>query len=68
MPTTDLMRSSIFNYMKSKNGNIIAVIDSKKGSITQYIQEMQKETTIVGLSEKGTLVADSLRIHLKKIE
>lgn len=66
MPTTDLMRSSIFNYMKSKNGNIIAVIDSKKGSITQYIQEMQKETTIVGLSEKGTLVADSLRIRLKK--
>lgn len=66
MPTTDLMRSSIFDYMKSKNGNIIALIDNKKGSITQYIQENQKETRIVGLSAKGGVVADSLKILLQK--
>jgi LysM repeat protein len=66
MPSADLLRSSIFNYMKSKNGNILAVIDNKKGSVKQYIQEMQKETRIVGLSDKGTVVADSLRIHLQK--
>lgn len=66
MPTTDLMRSSIFDYMKSKNGNIIALIDNKKGSITQYIQENQKETRIIGLSAKGSVVADSLKILLQK--
>jgi LysM repeat protein len=66
MPTTELMRSSIFNYMKSKNGNIIALIDNKKGSITEYIRQNQNETRIVGLSEKGTVVADSLKILLKK--
>ncbi|MDI1316353.1 LysM peptidoglycan-binding domain-containing protein [Flavobacterium sp.] len=66
MPTTDLMRSSVFNYMKSKNGNIIALIDNKKGSITQYIQENQKETRIIGLSVKGSVVADSLTILLQK--
>src|SRR6218665_1544831 len=66
MPTVELMKSSIFNYMKSKNGNILAVIDNKKGSITQYIKENQKETRIVGLSEKGTVVADSIRASLQK--
>lgn len=66
MPTMDLMRSSIFDYMKSKNGNIIALIDNKKGSITQYIQENQKETRIIGLSAKGSVVADSLKILLQK--
>jgi hypothetical protein len=66
MPPTELLRSSIFNYMKSKNGNIIAVIDSKKGSVRQYIQEMQKDTKIVNLNEKGVLVADSIKIQLQK--
>jgi len=66
MPTTDLMRSSIFNYMKSKNGNIIALIDNKKGSITQYVKDNQKDTRIIGLSERGSVVADSLKILLQK--
>ena len=66
MPSTELLRSSIFDFMKSKNGNIIAVIDNKKGSVKQYIQEMQKETRIVGLSPKGTVVADSLKVLLQK--
>lgn len=66
MPSSELLRSSIFDYMKAKGGNILAVIDSKKGSVKQYIQEMQKETRIVGLSDKGTVVADSLKVLLQK--
>lgn len=66
MPSIELLRSSVFNYMRSKNGNIIAVIDSKKGSVKQYIQETQSDTKIVGLNEKGGVVADSLRILLQK--
>lgn len=66
MPSSELLRTSIFDFMKARNGNIIAVIDNKKGSVRQYIQEMQKETKIVGLSLKGTVVADSLRILLQK--
>ena len=66
MPSTDLLRSSVFNYMRAKGGNIIAVVDPKKGSVKQYIQDMQKGVRIVGLSEKGGVVADSLRAHLQK--
>jgi LysM repeat protein len=60
------MRGSIFEFMKAKGGNIIAVVDAKKGSVKQYIQEMQSETKLTGLSAKGSFIADSLRIHLQK--
>lgn len=66
MPSVDQMRSAVFQFMKTKGGNIVAVVDAKKGSVKQYLQEMQSETKIVGLSAKGTFVADSLRIHLQK--
>lgn len=66
MPSNDLLRNSIFEYMRNKGGNIIAVIDSKKGSVKQFILENQKDTKIVGLSIKNNFVADSLKIHLQK--
>ena len=61
MPSAEFLRNSIFDFMKAKNGNIIAVVDTKKGSVKQYIQEMQPNVRIAGLSEKGTFVADSLK-------
>jgi len=66
MPTNDLLRNSIFNYMRAKGGNIVAVVDPKKGSIKQYLQDEQKGVRMVGLNEKGTLVADSLKVRLQK--
>ncbi len=66
MPSSELLRTSIFDFMKAKGGNILAVIDNKKGSVRQYVQEMQTETRIIGLSEKGTVVADSLKSLLQK--
>ena len=66
MPSAELLRTSIFDHMKSRNGNIVAVIDNKKGSVRHYIQEMQKETRIVGLSAKGSVVSDSLKVLLQR--
>ena len=66
MPSAELLRTSIFDHMKSRNGNIVAVIDNKKGSVRQYIQENQKETRIVGLSAKGSVVSDSLKVLLQR--
>lgn len=66
MPSLELLRNSIFDYMRSKGGNIIAVIDPKKSSVKQYIQEMQTDTKIVGLSTKNSFLADSLKVHLQK--
>ena len=66
MPSAELLRSSIFDFMKAKNGNIIAIIDNKKGSVKQYIQEMQPDVRIAGLSAKGSVVADSLKVLFQK--
>ncbi|QBZ97723.1 LysM peptidoglycan-binding domain-containing protein [Flavobacterium sangjuense] len=66
MPSAELLRSSIFDFMKAKSGNIIAVVDNKKGSVKQYIQEMQPNVRIAGLSPKGTFVADSLKVLFQK--
>ena len=66
MPSAEFIRSSIFDYMKAKNSNIIAVVDTKKGSVKQYIQEMQTNVRIAGLSKKGTFVADSLKSLFQK--
>ena len=66
MPSLEQMRTSIFEFMKAKGGNIIAVVDPKKGSVKQYLQEFQTDTRIVGFSTKNTFSADSLRICFKK--
>jgi hypothetical protein len=66
MPPTELLRSSIFDFMRSKNGNILAVVDPKKGRVKQYLQEMQKDVRLMGFSPKGTFVVDSLKVLFQK--
>lgn len=66
LPSEDKMRNAMFDYMRSKQGNIVAVIDSRKQSIYDYFSKNQPDVKIVGLSEKGTLVSDSLVARLSK--
>ncbi|MEY4962812.1 MAG: hypothetical protein RLZZ323_131 [Bacteroidota bacterium] len=61
-----LLRSAIFDYMRSKNGNIIAVVDKKKVSVKKYIQDNQKDVRLVNLTEVGALIQESLSIKLQK--
>lgn len=66
MPQSEAIRKAIFDYMRSKNGNIIAVVDPKKLALKQYIQEFQKGVKIVGVSDKGGFVADSIKKYFIK--
>ncbi len=66
MAQSDAIKKAIFDYMRAKNGNIIAVIDPKKIAIKQYIQEFQKGVKIVGASDKGGFVADSIKKYFIK--
>lgn len=66
MPSNDILKTAMFDYMKAKNGNILAIVDPKKGSVTQYIQNNHKDVKIIGLTEKGGVVSDSLRKLLVK--
>ena len=43
IPTVEVNKKAMFDYMISKSGNSIAVIDKKKESVRQYIKENQKQ-------------------------
>ncbi|WP_396190902.1 LysM peptidoglycan-binding domain-containing protein [Flavobacterium sp.] len=66
MPNSDAVKNAMFDYMRAKNGNIIAVIDPKKNSIKEYIQNFQSDTKIVGLTDKSGIIADSIKKHFVK--
>ena len=61
IPTIDVTKDAMFNYMKIKHGNIIAVVDKKKESVIQYIKENHKVVRFAGLNENGSLSAESLK-------
>ena len=65
-PQSDDIKNTMFQYMRSKNGNIIAAIDPKKVSVKQYIQSFQTDVKIIGISEKGGFVSDSIKKHFVK--
>jgi LysM repeat protein len=61
IPTNDVVRSAVFDYMRSKNGNIVAVVDKKKESVVSYIKQNQKGVVFAALSETGGLDVASLK-------
>lgn len=61
IPNVDVTKEAMFDYMKIKGGNIIAVVDKKKESIIQYINENQKEVRFAAMNDNGTLSAESLK-------
>lgn len=66
MPVTDASKDAMFNFMRSKNGNIIAVVNPKKNSVKEYLSQNQSNIHIVGVSESGGFVGDSIRKHFVK--
>lgn len=66
MPQNDALKNAMFDYMRAKNGNIIAVVDPKKNAIKQYLQEYQKGIKLVGVNEKGGFVGDSIKKYFVK--
>ncbi|MBZ4042982.1 PBP1 and LysM peptidoglycan-binding domain-containing protein [Flavobacterium hibisci] len=61
IPTTDVVRNTVFDYMRSKNGNIVAVVDKKKESVINYIKQNQKGVAFASLTETGGLDVASLK-------
>jgi hypothetical protein len=61
IPTNETLKTAMFDYMRAKGGNIIAVVDKKKESVIQYIQENQKEVQFAALQPNGSLSTESLK-------
>jgi LysM repeat protein len=61
IPTVENLKNAIFNYMSAKRGNMIAVVDKKRESSKQYLEQNHAEVKIVPLSDKGTFTAENLK-------
>ena len=66
IPTNDALKTAMFDYMRSKGGNMIAVVDKKKESVIQYIKENQKDVQFAALQANGSLSTESLKSLLVK--
>ena len=61
IPNNEVLRTAMFDYMRSKGGNIIAVVDKKKESVRQYIQTNQKGVQFAAMLPNGELSVESLK-------
>jgi len=66
MPSFEIAKNTMFNYLHSKNGNILAILDTKKIASKTYLTQNHKDVKLVGLDIKGTVVADSVVKKLVK--
>lgn len=42
VPSNDVVRNSVFDYMRSKNGNIVAVVDKKKNRLSIILNKIKR--------------------------
>ncbi|GIQ58234.1 hypothetical protein Flavo103_13700 [Flavobacterium collinsii] len=61
IPSNDVVRNAMFEYMRGKNGNIVAVVDKKKESVISYIKQNQKGVVFASLTETGALDVANLK-------
>ena len=61
IPNNEVLRTAMFDYMRAKGGNIIAVVDKKKESVRQYIQTNQKGVQFAAMLPNGELSVESLK-------
>ncbi len=61
IPTNEALKNAVFDFMRAKGGNIIAVVDKKKESVRKYIQENQSGVQFAALLENGSLSAESFK-------
>ncbi|WP_281336105.1 LysM peptidoglycan-binding domain-containing protein [Flavobacterium eburneipallidum] len=61
IPSNETLKSAMFDYMRAKGGNMIAVVDKKKESVRQYLREYQKDVQFAPLLENGSLSVEGLK-------
>ncbi len=66
VPSNEVLKAAMFDYMRSKNGNVLAVVDKKKESVIQYIKQNQADVKFVALNENGSVSEENLRSMLVK--
>jgi LysM repeat protein len=62
----DDIKQAMFDFMRQKGGNILAVIDPKKASIKQYIEANHKDVRFVAFNAQGGLDVAQMKSLLVK--
>jgi LysM repeat protein len=65
-PTPTHLKKAMFDYMHSKSGNMIAIIDPKKVTIKQYISDNHKDVLFSDINEAGNINVENLKSQLVK--
>ena len=66
MPSNEAVKNAMLDFMRAKNGNIIAIIDPKKIAIKQFIVDNHKDVVFAQFTETGFLNTDNLKSLLVK--
>ena len=66
MPSNDMLKRALLSYIISKNGNIVAVIDIKKGSAKDFIKANCPSARLAPLNADGTVNEAALKAQLVK--
>jgi len=61
MPSNENCKAAMINYIGKNNGNLVALIDTKKASLKDFLKSNNYKNKIVGLTPTGIVVKDSLR-------
>lgn len=61
MPSNENCKAAMINYIGKNNGNLVALIDTKKASLKDFLKSNNYKNKIVGLTPTGLVVKDSLR-------
>ena len=60
-PSNDDIKDAMFNFMRAKGGNMMAIIDPKKQTIKQFIVDNHKDVQLVNFTDKGVLDVAQLK-------
>jgi len=63
-PSNDDIKDAMFNFMRAKGGNMLAIIDPKKQMIKQFIVDNHKDVQLVNFTDKGVLDVAQLKTLL----
>lgn len=66
MPPLDCSKAAMFEFMKSKNGNIIIVSDPKKVANKEFINKNYPGSKFVNITEVGAVDVDNMKSLMVK--
>lgn len=66
MPSGDYAKKAMFDYMISKNGNIIVVADPKRAANKEFITQNFKEVQFADIDDNGSVNTEKLKAKFVK--